>query len=92
VLGQDDPAMDLERVASPDVADDVAQDVDVADEDVVVVPLERIDGKEKGAAGVRGASVVGHDGIMPMGGMRCNARWLLRPCIVFPRPVGHIFV
>ena len=42
----------------------LAQDVDFTDQEVIIVPLQQVDGEEICAAGMPGASVVGHDGVM----------------------------
>jgi hypothetical protein len=53
--------------------------IDRAREQVIALPLQRIDRKEIGSAGVPGASVIGHGGMVAAAFMRRNALRLLRP-------------
>ena len=79
VVGHHDPAVDRERMDLAHLARAVAQQADVPSQEVVASPPPGIDREEVGAAGVPGASVVGHGGMMAGAGRRRNALRLLRP-------------
>src|SRR5574338_424413 len=79
VLRQDYPTMNGEGVPPANIPKYIAQQVDMAGEQVIAVPLQDIDREEIGAAWIPGATVVGHARIVPMDAIRRNALRLLRP-------------
>lgn len=71
--------MDGEVMRPTNLSDDITQEPDVPDKQVVAMSLQGIDGEEISAARMPGASVVGHGGMLCLGGMRRNALRILRP-------------
>lgn len=59
VIGQDDPAIDMKRHQCPDPCDDVAQQIDVIDQQSTV-SIKQIYREEIRGAGHAIASVIGH--------------------------------
>src|SRR5690606_10458869 len=82
MLGQYHPGIDMKRMSRPYRAHRLAQEIDLADQQIAAA-VTQIDGEEVSGAGNAGTSVVGHGGsslsvgCMKQGGQ--TERWLHAP-------------
>ena len=60
MIGKNHPGIDPKRVTLANPADGFPQQIDLADQQVVLMPLEEVDREEPGSTGYEGASVVGN--------------------------------
>lgn len=79
VIGQHHPTMDDEGMTLPYRSHRLAQQVHMPDQQVVILPLQQIDGEEVSAARMPGATVIRHGDSIEGIFMRRNALRLLRP-------------
>jgi len=71
--------MNYEGMTLPHQAYSIAQLINMPRQQIVAMPLQKIDGEKIGAARMPGATIIGHDGSIVNIRMRRNALRLLTP-------------